>query len=151
MFYFPFYFCGFEEILWITGVFSVFQGEDGDFLVVPYFFWWRCYVRPLRDEIFYWLVSYTLWENAAFPLRYKNRGEHHWISYQKCVFLFSFSPGKCLLERCIICYTMAFKKLNAYLWEVKWMICGLCSSGETVGKIWGVFFYADCSEMCYNT
>lgn len=70
---------------------------------------------------------YTLWENAAFPLRYKNRGEHHWISYQKCVFLFSFSPGKCLIERCIICYTMAFKKLNAYLWEVKWMICGLCS------------------------
>lgn len=93
VFYFLF-FCGFKEILLITGVFLEFQGEDGDFPVVPYFFWWRSYVRPPCDEIFYWLMV-TFPERTLLFLWDTKIGEniagsHQWIKNVFSLFLQSW-------------------------------------------------------------
>lgn len=127
--------CGFKQIFWIIGIYSVFQGNTGTSRIMSCFLFWCCYIQPLGDDTRHWHAM-TIPKSMLLFFRVIKIGENipgtHYIIKKIC-FLFSFSPGKCLFEHYVICCAAFFKKLNAYLWEVKWMIFGLC------GKIWGVF------------
>lgn len=127
----------------------IFKAKMGASSAVPYFLFWCCCIKLLGDDVHHWLTVTLLKSTLLFSWDLKigeNIPGTHQVS-KKCISVFIL-PWQVCFWPLHICWIL-FKRRNAYLGEVKFVICESCGSGGAGGRKWRVFFRADCSGMCY--